>query len=216
MYVHGTAITTRFIEHTTQRSSLFNDLISMTDALQFVVYCNCAMQLTESRKYIWSTPSSKNQYWLLSNGMNLPVTLLPPKLCVNNLPLQNKCTNHTQQSPANKTNFTCFSYSSNRWRIYARLVTQIYCRNKCISLCTFVWSYCLLVRSLPVTNHANIMRLYGITCPSKTLGFINPLPDTCETQNEILIDWWYKNLAAMTEPRLNAMHVGRRTAIIGL
>jgi hypothetical protein len=52
MYVNGTVIRTRFIEHTTQRCFLFNDLKSMTDALQFVVYCNCAMELSDSSKYI--------------------------------------------------------------------------------------------------------------------------------------------------------------------
>jgi hypothetical protein len=52
MYVNGNVITTRFIEHKTQRSFLFNDLNSMTDALQFVVYRNCAMQLNESSKHI--------------------------------------------------------------------------------------------------------------------------------------------------------------------
>jgi hypothetical protein len=49
---NGTVITTRFIEHTTRRSILYNDLNSMTDALQFVVYCNYAIKLSESSKYI--------------------------------------------------------------------------------------------------------------------------------------------------------------------
>jgi hypothetical protein len=52
MCVNGTAKTARLIEHTTQGTSLFNYLNSITDALQYMVYSNCAMKISETIKYI--------------------------------------------------------------------------------------------------------------------------------------------------------------------
>jgi hypothetical protein len=73
----------------------------MTDALQFVVYCNCAMQLSESSKH---QAQKINTDCSPTAGSYESLYFL--KLCINKLPLQNKCTNHTQESPANKSNFT--------------------------------------------------------------------------------------------------------------
>jgi hypothetical protein len=67
MYVNGTAITTRFIEHTTQLSFLFYDLNTMTDALQFVVYCNCKHQAQKINTDCSPTAGSYESLYFLQN-----------------------------------------------------------------------------------------------------------------------------------------------------